>query len=102
MSQSTGSKFMKIMVIAGTILLAMATLAFAGDLNRLLSVKGMTCPACSEKVEHALTTVPGVKSAAVDLKSGQAKVVVDERVKPGHLVAPFHNTGFNSATLNPH
>jgi copper chaperone CopZ len=52
----------------------------------MLSVKGMTCPMCSAKVEHALTTVPGVKSALVDLKSGQAKVVVDERVKPAQLV----------------
>ncbi len=32
-----------------------------------LKVDGMTCAACSARVERALTTVPGVESAAVNL-----------------------------------
>jgi copper chaperone CopZ len=63
-----------------------SALAFVGDLNRLLSVKGMTCSACSAKVGHALAEVPGVQVAQVDLKSDQAKVIADERVRPKALV----------------
>jgi hypothetical protein len=43
------------------LLLSFSTSAVADDLNRLLSVKGMTCPACSVKVERALTGVSGVR-----------------------------------------
>ena len=82
-------------------LLALSGPALAHDLKRMLSVKGMTCPMCSAKVEHALTTVPGVKSAAVDLKSGQAKVVADERVKPAQLVDAVEKAGFNAETVKP-
>jgi hypothetical protein len=66
-----------ILAISGTILLVMFELAFAGDLERLLSVKGMSCQACAPQVERELRKVSGVKAAHVDLKSGQAKVVVD-------------------------
>lgn len=92
---------MKIMMIGGTvaILLVGSALAFAGDLNRLLSVKGMTCLACSAKVEHALTEVPGVKAAQVDLKSGQARVVADQRVKPTQLVDAVQKAGFQAEAM---
>jgi copper chaperone CopZ len=82
-------------------LLALSGPALAHDLNRMLSVKGMTCPMCSTKVEHALTTVPGVKNAAVDFKSGEAKVVTDERVKPAQLVDAVQKAGFNAETVKP-
>jgi copper chaperone CopZ len=82
-------------------LLALSGPVLAHDLNRMLSVKGMSCPICSTKVEHALTTVPGVKSAAVDLKSGQAKVVADERVKPAQLVDAVQKAGFDAETVKP-
>src|SRR6266852_1100814 len=90
-----------------TLIAAMAALlsfsgpVFAGDLNRLLSVKGMTCPACSAKVEHALTGVSGVKTAEVDLKSGQANVIADLRVKPAELVNAVQKAGFQAEVSNP-
>jgi len=83
------------------LLLSFSTSALAGDLNRLLSVKGMTCPACSAKVEHALTGVSGVKTAEVDLKSGQAKVIADLRVKPAELVNAVQKAGFQAEVSNP-
>jgi copper chaperone CopZ len=77
----------KRLIAAVAILLSLSPSAFAGDLNRLLSVKGMTCPACSAKVEHALTGVSGVKTAKVDLKSGQATIIADRGVDPAIRVA---------------
>src|SRR5260370_38519063 len=73
------------LIAAMALLLSFSSSAVAGDLNRLLSVKGMSCEACSAKVEHALTGVSGVKTAAVDLKSGQAKVIADRRGKAAGL-----------------
>ncbi|MFA7342224.1 MAG: heavy-metal-associated domain-containing protein [Candidatus Methanomethylophilaceae archaeon] len=41
-------------------------------------VKGMTCGKCSGRVQKAIESVPGVRSAQVDHKSGKAKVVLDK------------------------
>ncbi len=89
------------LIAAMAVLLSFATSAFAGDLNRLLSVKGMTCPACSAKVEHALTGVSGVKAAQVDLMSGQAKVLADERVEPSQLVNAVQKAGVQGRNIKP-
>ena len=82
-------------------LLSLSSLSLAADLNRLLSVKGMTCPACSAKVEHALTQVPGVKTAQVDLKSGQARVVADQPVESAQLVDAVQKAGFQAEAVKP-
>lgn len=89
------------LIAAIAVLFSFSTSAFAADLNRLLSVKGMTCPMCSASVEHALTGVSGVKSAEVDLKSGQAKVIADPRVKPAELVNAVKKAGFQAEVSNP-
>jgi len=97
-----GANIMKTRLTAAmALLLSFSTSAVAGDLNRLLSVKGMTCPACSAKVEHALTGVSGVKAAEVDLKLGQAKVIADPRVKPAELVNAVQKAGFQAEVSNP-
>ena len=44
---------------------------------RTLSVSGMHCAACVARVEGALTGVPGVRSAEVDLIGERARVLVD-------------------------
>ena len=41
-----------------------------------ISVSGMTCAACVMHVEHALTDVPGVEEARVNLASERAVVEV--------------------------
>ena len=82
------------LIAVAVVLVGFSTSALAADLNRLLSVKGMSCQACPPQVERELMKVSGVKAAHVDLKSGQAKVVVDERVKPGDLVRAVNNAGF--------
>lgn len=70
--------------------------AFGGDLQHLLSVRGMSCTACPPQVERELKKVPGVKSAHVDFKSGEATVIADERVKTGDLVRAVNNAGFKA------
>jgi P-type Cu+ transporter len=89
------------LLAATTALLSLSSLGFGADLNRLLSVKGMTCPACSAKVEHALTQVPGVTAAHVDLKSGQAGVVADEQIKSAQLVDAVRKAGFEAEAVKP-
>ena len=43
-----------------------------------LKVAGMTCGHCQKRVETALTAVPGVFSAVVDLHDGIAELDFDD------------------------
>lgn len=52
--------------------------ASAGDVTRSFNVQGMTCQACVTRVEGALTNVPGVAEAKVDLTRQEAKVIYDD------------------------
>ncbi len=52
--------------------------ASAGDVTRSFNVQGMTCQACVSRVEGALTNVPGVAEARVDLTRREAKVLYDD------------------------
>ena len=45
-----------------------------------LPVSGMTCAACVRKVEKALTRVPGVEQANVNLSAGKAGIAYDPNV----------------------
>lgn len=49
-----------------------------GNLVRL-TIEGMTCDHCVKAVRKAIESVPGVRSASVDLDAGKAEV----RVMPG-------------------
>jgi copper chaperone CopZ len=53
-------------------------------------------PSVPPQVERELRRVPGVRAANVDYKSGLAKVVADERVKPSDLVRAVNNAGFRA------
>ena len=44
----------------------------------VIQVEGMSCNHCKMAVENALRGLPGVDSAAVDLKKKTASVVYDE------------------------
>ena len=47
-------------------------------MKKMITITGMNCAHCAAKVEKALTEVPGVKKAKVDLKKAQSKVKYDE------------------------
>jgi copper chaperone CopZ len=50
-----------------------------------LKIEGMTCGHCVRAVEQALSEIPGVKSAAVEI--GSARVEADDSVSRDALVA---------------
>lgn len=45
-----------------------------------LTISGMTCGHCRQKVEDALTAVDGVWAASVDLADGSAEVDFDDKL----------------------
>jgi Cu+-exporting ATPase len=49
----------------------------AAEETVILGVGGMTCAACSQRVERALAQTAGVKSAVVNLATGKATVIYD-------------------------
>ena len=62
-----------------------------------LNVTGMTCAACQSNVQRALKRQPGVADAAVNLMTGQARVVFDPaRVQPAQLVAAVETVGYGA------
>ena len=64
----------------------------------VLSVSGMTCPACAVSVQSALTKLPGVKSTLVDVKTGEALLQFDaDLVQPKDLANAVTEIGFESS-----
>jgi Cu+-exporting ATPase len=62
-----------------------------------LAVSGMTCAACQANVQRALAKQPGVSSAAVNLMTGQARVVYDPAlVVPAQLVDAVESVGYEA------
>ncbi|MCK6522365.1 heavy-metal-associated domain-containing protein [Myxococcota bacterium] len=45
----------------------------------VLNVTGMSCVSCSNKVTASLKAVDGVKSATVDVATGKAELVIDNK-----------------------
>jgi copper chaperone len=66
-----------------------------------LSVKGMTCAGCENKVIEALKSDKGViKVVSVDYKTGKAIVCYDpEKVEQGKLAALVTNAGYASEIM---
>lgn len=60
-----------------------------------LIVKGMTCEGCQAAVQNALSAVPGVSAAEVDLAAGKASVKYDEaRASRPDLEKAVEEAGF--------
>jgi Cu+-exporting ATPase len=61
-----------------------------------LPIRGMTCAACSTRLEKVLGRVPGVEKAQVNLPGESAEVSFDsQRVKPADLVMAIGGAGFS-------
>jgi len=63
-------------------------------------VNGMTCTSCAQSVERALSSVPGVRSAVVNLSMGQASVEVDPDVEESSLVRAVRVAGFEAGEIS--
>lgn len=46
--------------------------------NQVLSISGMTCAACAQRIEKTVRKLPGVEQAAVNLASEKLFVEYDE------------------------
>jgi Cu+-exporting ATPase len=58
-------------------------------------IGGMTCAACVRRVEMALTEVPGVQEAAVNLASSRATVILDRHIAgPNALKEAVEEAGY--------
>lgn len=77
--------------------------AGAAEVARItLPVSGMTCAACSARVQRALQKQPGVREAAVNLMVNQATVVYDAAaVGPERLVEVIRETGYDAELPTP-
>ncbi len=64
-----------------------------------LAVAGMTCASCAGRVERALTRLPGVRAAAVNLATERARVTVAEGGPgPAALADAVRAAGYDVAT----
>jgi P-type Cu+ transporter len=64
-----------------------------------LSVTGMTCATCSKRVEKALSKVPGVSAATVNLASEEATVCFDPaQVPAAQLLTTVEQAGYGVIT----
>lgn len=62
----------------------------------VLSVEGMSCDHCKRAVEKALSKVPGVSAAQVDLAAKTASVDYDPAVaKRDYLVKAVEDAGYS-------
>ncbi|WP_017999460.1 heavy metal translocating P-type ATPase [Paracoccus sp. N5] len=77
---------------------AVEALARAGypaePLQTRLNVQGMTCASCSGRVEKALSALPGVSSAQVNLATGSATVLHSPAVTPQALAEAVTAKGY--------
>jgi len=72
-----------------------------GTSRVLLSVEGMHCASCVAGVERALSRVPGVRSAAVNLAAGSAAVDAEPGVEPNALAEAVRRAGFDARPITP-
>jgi len=72
---------------------------FTPTVNYLLTIKGMTCEACSTHVTSAVRKVPGVAAASVSYKGGYAVVVPSAKSAPNpkSLLRAVEDAGYNAA-----
>jgi P-type Cu+ transporter len=64
-----------------------------------LPITGMTCASCVRRVEKALTKVPGVQEASVNLATEQAAVRYDPaQVAPDKLLSAVERVGYGVVT----
>ncbi len=67
-----------------------------------IPVQGMTCAACSARIQRALERAPGVSTANVNLMTGAATVSYDpSTITPERLVETIRDTGYGAALPDP-
>lgn len=63
-----------------------------------LSIKGMTCASCVNRVEKAIRKGSGVKDASVNLATEKARVTYDDRqLKPKDIISLVEKAGYEAS-----
>jgi Cu+-exporting ATPase len=62
-----------------------------------INVTGMTCQNCVRHVSQALSVLPGVRSATVDLQAGSARLDTDREIPADELSAALDEAGYELA-----
>lgn len=76
---------------------ASAKVQAAAGTKLTLSVEGMSCGDCANKVMAALGGVQGVVASAVDYQTGRTEVAFDSaKVKPEALIAAIKKLGYKA------
>lgn len=65
-----------------------------GTIRQSFPIEGMTCASCVRRVEIAITKVPGVTAAAVNLATESADVVFDRTVESAAVIAAINKAGY--------
>ncbi|AXF01221.1 heavy metal translocating P-type ATPase [Paraburkholderia hospita] len=65
-----------------------------------LAIGGMTCAACSGRVEKALARIPGVTSASVNLATEKATVTTNGAVGVDQLITAVSKAGYQATPLS--
>jgi Cu+-exporting ATPase len=74
----------------------------AGGAEMDVAIGGMTCASCAGRVERALTRVPGVLGAEVNLATDRARVrVTGGAVTFDQLVAAVSDAGYEASAVAP-
>ncbi|MBB4010387.1 heavy metal translocating P-type ATPase [Allorhizobium taibaishanense] len=80
----------------GAVIAAIEQAGYAPRLeSRELDIDGMHCASCVRRVETALSGVPGVRTAAVNLATERATVTATDGVDETALIAAVEGAGFH-------
>jgi len=72
-----------------------------GAATLYLAISGMTCAACSARIERVLRATDGVAEASVNLATESASVVYDPRVtRPAALIQHIVDAGFGAQAVS--
>jgi len=66
-----------------------------------LDVEGMTCTSCAERVQQALTNVPGVRSASMSYPRKRAEIEADAGMSPDPLISAVTALGYSAKVAGP-
>ena len=64
-----------------------------------LSIQGMHCASCVTTIENALSAVPGVEEASVNLATARAEVR-GRNLAPPRLIAAVRESGYDARTAD--
>lgn len=62
-----------------------------------IRVTGMTCQNCVRHVSQALSVLPGVRSASVDLESGSVRLETERQIPADELRTALDEAGYELA-----